>query len=218
MPSKGAELATSLIGELDLGPTTAAKLREYFQFLDALQGFNAKNLRDIQDSAPIKSVYKRRLTAAEGGFDVNPLSSAFEHLQIYIRGRGTAVAQSVAMHLNFNGDSGANYEWQYVAGEQAVASAAYDAAATKIIMGNMVAASAPASEFDNFILHIPFYRSSTRKGALILSQTYRNTNTKQFAQYVVGWWEVADPISRLQFTPSSGNLDIDSQISVIGLR
>lgn len=219
--ASGREVAAALADDVSLSPDVRAMLSEYLTKIEGLAGLAGKGLRDVADKSPIQTLYKRSLTAAEGGFDANPVSNAFTHLRVYMQVRGTQAAQGVSMYLNLNGDAdaGNHYEYQYIAGEQATGSANYSAADNKIICGQFSAASESTGQFDNLVIDIPFYRSANRKGVLCFSQNYRNAaNTKQYIQYISGWWEVADPISRLQFTPSAGNLAAGSHIHVIGIR
>ncbi len=143
----------------------------------------------------------------------------FTHLKIFYSARGTQVATSSLLNVNFNGDSGANYDRQHLNAAGASSSAAESLAQTSAAVGVVSAASASAGQVGVGEITIFDYRGSTFQKQGVSTLNYKtstasggfNLRTMAFA------WRNTAPITSVALSLSSGNFDTGSKLIACGM-
>lgn len=142
------------------------------------------------------------------------VSSAYKNLRLVWTARGTAVAGSVNMGVQFNGDSGSNYDYTiWTAG-----GATPQFAQTLGLFVSIPAASASSNMAAAGQAVIPSYARTVFQKNLF-SYSNRNVNTlvaPEVYQGVVGWRSTA-AITSLVLSLDSGNFLNGSVFSLYGI-
>lgn len=145
---------------------------------------------------------------------------AFTNLQIRYSARGDTVATSTPLLLRFNGDTGANYDRQFLAGAASVASALESLGQTSAEVSAIAAASASAGMPSTGTIEIYDYRGTTFQKNVIASMNLRRSSASGnvFARvYSVGWLSTA-AITSITLTLTAGNFVAGSKFTLYGLR
>jgi hypothetical protein len=159
-------------------------------------------------------LYETTLTAAAASVDTGTLSQAYRDLRITFSGRGDTAAQSTNLRMRFNGDTGANYNYQNHFASSTSSTASSASAQTSALIGDLTAASATASFNTSGEVFIPAYATSTNfrefhAGMFLASSTVQ-------AQTHRGWWASVGPITSVQIFPTAGNFAAGTVVRVYG--
>lgn len=143
------------------------------------------------------------------------ISGAYRDLRVIVRGRGTAVAASVNVALQFNADTGANYDRQRVGTTNgSTASAAGATGQSSMILGNIPAASATAGNAGNVDIRIYDYIGTTFFKNAAAVETFRAIDVNVFSGT---WFAAAAAITQIDVILSSGNYAAGSVVSLYGI-
>lgn len=226
------ELLLKVLGEIApsrLEPRDAEELRLTLKDVDRTRQIvgtwqgatNQVNSRFID--FPIVPIVSQVFEQNVSDFTVQ-IPSTYKHLMIMASGRITdAAADSVEMHLQFNGDTGAsNYSIQRLTGAQATVSAGWDITTAYVEIDNFVADNAGAGENTSLVIHIPHYGSSFYK-TIISSGGIFVSPTGSGASVWTGRWLSTDKITSIRFFPDTGTyanakIKSGSLISVYGIQ
>lgn len=159
------------------------------------------------------------LVGAAANIDLTGLSAAYNMLRVMCLLRGTNASATIGVTLQFNGDTGANYDTEAMPGIQNVAvTAAQTLASTSIALGSVPAASASASTFGIIIIEIPFYANTgVRKVLLDRVGFVDTTGSFSRSEANIGSWRNTAAIDRVTLIPSAGNFVANSQAIVHGM-
>lgn len=162
------------------------------------------------------------LTAVAANFDFTDISQDYRHLMLILSLRSVDAATIDYPAIQFNGDTGANYDsirttWWHSSGFGTVQALA----ATTTNMNEMPANTAPANEFGVATIKIPDYISSVKnkelhgEGGLI-----RDTGTGNILKSgAFGSWKDTSAITRIVIaTLSTSNWAVGSRITLYGVR
>lgn len=158
------------------------------------------------------------LGVAAASFDFTGLPTTYAHLMIVCQLRGDTVATTVDAYARFNGDTAANYDWQYVRASAAAVTAAesFASATTGLYLGSASAASATASVASVHMIDVPNYGGTTfnkathTRTAIKLGTSTTNLNAFELG----GFWRSTAAINRITVFPVSGNFAAGSRCSV----
>jgi hypothetical protein len=164
-------------------------------------------------------------------FTIGPLTTAqatiafasipqtgFRNLRLVISGRGTVAANNVTIGVQFNGDTGANYD--YTTSNFAASSSSGGAQATAATSAQIAWLAAASSS------------AGISSGADVLIRNYRGTDLhKEFSgvgslkysttpllgnPMFAGFWRSTAAINSIVLTPSSGNFDVGTYACLYG--
>lgn len=169
--------------------------------------------------AGIGSVLYDSVLSVAGAISITSISQSFAHLVLVAQLRGDAVASNRTINVRFNNDTGANYDSQYVAGNNATASAAATAAQTSAAVGAIPAASATAGYAGALVLEIPNYSGTTYyKSAMYRTSKDENGAAANMVTYngmVV--WRSTNAITRIDLGILTGNFNAGSRVTLYGI-
>ena len=147
------------------------------------------------------------------------IPGTYSDLRLIVVGRGAAVATNVTASVQFNNDTGANYETNLILGQNNAASSAAAAGATSGIIGTMAASTATAARAGICIVEIPEYSGTT------FQKQFRAENSTVIgagaADYVTGLrginWRNTAAITEIDIVLSSGAWAAGSTARLYGI-
>jgi len=161
----------------------------------------------------------QELVAAAANFDFTNIPQTYKHLLGIANLRGDTAATTVGQHLRLNNVSSANYYDERVAATAATPGAGENLAATFAYLGATAAATATANLTGKVFILIPDYQETVRMPGGIYLSFYQIALTSGNVAIVAGGFtlNVAGAINRITLTPSAGNWDIGSRLTLYGL-
>ncbi len=163
--------------------------------------------------------------AGAGGsasFDFTNISQAFRHLRIELYARSDdTVLTSRSVRVQFNGDGGANYDFQRLIGSAAVAGADEFLAQSSGAMGEIPASNVGvgANLFGQSDALIAYYTQATNNKMLtVLSGRKLGTASgNMLLQHVACFWRSNAAITQVALFPGVGNFAEGSIATLYGL-
>ena len=178
---------------------------------------------DIVTAAEYKksagALFDSTLGGSAANIDATSILGTYAHLLISFYGRGDTATLSLAALLRFNNDSAANYDFQYVRGLAATASAAESFAQATAQFGSIPGSTAGANLFSAVQLFIPNYGGSTNnKSFVAMCSSKSGTTTGSIeADVFAGHWRSNAAINRITFLPGSGNFVAGTRLTIHAL-
>lgn len=145
------------------------------------------------------------------------ISGSYTNLMIVASMRGDTSATNVVLDIQFNGDTGANYDW--IAENRYGATGANGTSTPRI--GNINAATDPASYPAAFYLFIPNYAGTTFYKAAEASDTLMSgalSTANMLSEQTTTWWRNTAAITSIKLFPAAGNFANGSQITLYGMK
>lgn len=178
---------------------------------------------DIVTAAEFKkgvgAIFDTTLGGAAANIDVTSISATYAHLLLTLYSRSDAATALVAGLMRFNGDSAANYDYQYVQGQAATASAAESFGASSLTIGNIAGNTAGANLFGTQEIFIPHYAgASNNKGFIALSANKIGVATTNITVNLFGGsWRSNAAINRITLLPGSGSFMAGTRLTIYAM-
>lgn len=169
------------------------KYRAFLRVQDGRVNPNALEL-------PVISVYSNVLSKDTQSI-VIPVPVHYRNLILIVHGQVNDATLN-SLHIQFNGDTGSNYEWQYIQADGTTVSADDSTAYAKVsIFLGQFGTSAADARPGMIVANIPNYASSVWKKVLFSNNYFSENNT---LLTFGGIWKSTSPIERLRvFNPNS---------------
>jgi hypothetical protein len=182
----------------------------------------------ISGSKAITGNYYSISTAAvtSGGassITFSSIPSTYTHLQIRGIGACNSVTGVQDTLLQFNGDTGGNYNihWLYTFGSGTPSSGNYTASATGIDWGYVTGSNSGTSSFSGLVMDILDYKN-TNKFKTVRSFTGENDSTNSTGNNTIvlssGLWQSTSAISSITLLLSSGSFTQYTQYALYGIK
>ena len=144
----------------------------------------------------------------------------FRNLNLVVQARGDQDAAVTSVLIQFNGDTGSNYDYQYLAGQAANLSAAEAFAQAFILVGQVAANTAGAGIAGGLDITIHNYSGTTlNKGLSSLASTKTGTSTGNLLTWLIGgFWRNSAAITSIKIYPASDNFVAGTVASLYGLQ
>lgn len=141
------------------------------------------------------------------------IPATYRHLKLLVNGRGSAAVASSRIHVQFNGDTGSNYDWKFFVD----GGAASGAAQTASVVGEITGGTAPASYPGGCATTIHNY------GATVFFKSYQGTGltrivSNTFPDVAGGYWKSTAAITSILVFLNSGNFIDGSVVSLYGIK
>ena len=178
------------------------------------------SVRDNLNKGVMRPIAETTLGAPAASIVFSSIPADLSHLALRLFCRGDQVASFVPVNMQVNGDSGNNYDNQWLISNGASgAPLMQEAVGVGIIRaGSMVGANALASVWCSIALEIPGYASTAGQKAILTKSAYK-TNTATTAIYMedgVGFWRNTAAISSLTLISSVGNFLTGTKATLYG--
>ncbi len=148
------------------------------------------------------------------------IPGTYRHLKLVIYGRSTEATTNNFIYLQFNGDTGANYDYQQSIIVNTALAAANAYAQTKIALGQIAGASAPTAGMVGACeILIPLYAGTTYNKILqtccsaIIGTSGSNTQVGQFS----GQWRSTAAITSIVILLAANDFKTGSILSLYGM-
>ena len=152
-----------------------------------------------------ESIARVSLTGTQSSIEFTSIPSTYTHLQVRLMvrsDRSAVVADS--LQLQFNSDTGSNYDDHYLTGDGATASASADTTVTNIGLYRIAGAGATSSVFGVSVIDVLDYKN-TNKYKTIRALTGIDNNGSGRISLGSGLWRSTSAISSLKLFPNSGS-------------
>ena len=151
-------------------------------------------------------------SASQPSVTFSSISASFRDLVLRVRGRGDTAASTVAVYVQFNGDTGTNYNWN----KWNVFGNATNTAQNQIYTVDITAASGTASFPSSAQMVIFDYRGTTFFKNTWSENPISQTSATLFINHGSGWWLSTSAITSIKVFPSAGNFVDNSVVSLYG--
>lgn len=143
-------------------------------------------------------------TAADITFSSIP--ATYKHLRIVMNARGTTAAVVTQMKIQLNGDTAANYDYQYVLGIGGSPSASASYAAAFGLVGDCVAATGTANSPSLFDILLGAYAGTTFHKEVIVTMGARwgTSGGAQEAGVLTTAWHSTAAVNAVKLFPTAG--------------
>lgn len=139
-------------------------------------------------------------TSTSGSIAFASIPAGYRALRVVLVGRQDKAATRGEVRIRFNGDSGNNYDTQYLQGiNGGSAVATPDVAASSSFVGELPAANAVANQSGMIVFDIPYYAATTFQKQLITQSCYKraNASTDMVQFMTANFWRSTAAISSL---------------------
>lgn len=175
----------------------------------------------VMPELPLKPIAETVLTGSAASVAFSSLPSNFKHIIAVLQARTDRAAETDATRINFNGDTGSNYDYSTVSGNSSTPSASVTRAAAYALIGQTEGANSRASNFSPSWFIIPGYALTDReKWAIGLTLSYGDVSadTDMTTLLRAGRWRSTAAIATITFTPNTGpNFVSGSRFNLYGL-
>jgi hypothetical protein len=168
-------------------------------------------------NAPIS---KKILTAAAASIEFTEIPNTYQNLKIVLSGQATKTATVCNIRMQFNSDSGANYDYQLTTMNAAAVATSENFGIAFIYVGDLPAASSAAYSKGSCEILIPDYTDT------IFHKTTHIRNASKFGVatgnlediLVAGFWRSVAAINAIKLYPSANNFLAGTKAILYGLR
>ena len=169
--------------------------------------------------AVIEAIATQYLEADAATVTFGSIPASYEHLQLRASLRSTETVYAMALKINFNGDTGANYSNHRMSGATSSATAYAQTGAVVIpIWDGMHGSSLPAGEYSTFILDIPDYANTNKNTTCSFMAGSALLHTDRRVQFGSGLWDNTAAITTILFTPNAGSFSRGCEFTLYGLN
>lgn len=167
----------------------------------------------------IVKIDERILGTTTADVTFSSIPGGYSALQLHIQARGDTAALVTDLQIQFNADTGTNYDSQSAYGQTASTGAAANLTASSIVLQEISAASAPANHAGTMLLTIPRY------AATAFFKAVDGTSTSSFGTGVgalvtrklSGRWRSTAAITSIKVKPAAGSFVTGSTFTLYGL-
>ena len=168
---------------------------------------------------PWNELYDETLVGNQASIDTGAggFSTAFDHLQVVILARTAEAAVLSSLVLNFNGDGGANYDYQRMRVVNTTVAGEITLATTGIVIA-CAGASAQAGAFSAIDFLIPAYSQTVaHKSFVLMGGLAEDTAADNRTSLQGNRWRSTAAITRIVLSPSGGNFVAGTRLTVYGI-
>lgn len=177
-------------------------------------------LRADLNAGVMRPIAEVTLAAPAASIDLAAIAADWSHLRVEAYLRGTSASPGIGVLLRFNGDTGANYDAQTLYSNGAAVAGTEALAGTSIPLGagTIPAANAPANAFGLVVVEIGDYAGAHQKACMASAAGKLGTASGNvYTVETAGFWRSNAAITSISITPSAGNFDTGSRVTLYGL-
>jgi len=169
----------------------------------------------------VSLIQENVLVANNTSIAMSSIPQGFRHLMLIVQARTDAVGESDGLHIRFNGDTSASYDYELLTANSVTVSSAATRAATSIQFGQSEGGNSRASNFSPSIGYVFRYSLSTiEKWTLSQNAAFGNVSadTDLFLQLRAGRWRDSTIIQQITFLPLIGpNFVAGTRFQIYGI-
>jgi hypothetical protein len=175
------------------------------------------DLNYLYDNRVVK-IAESVLGASAASVTLSSIPGTYRNLFILWQARGDTAAVNTQMQLQFNGDTGANYDYIEENFRNGTASGAGAVAATAMSLDYLAASTAPVGTTGGGRIMIPNYAGTTFHKTVITEAFMRDGTvaTSPFLSISGGDWRSTVAITSVLLKPTAGNFIAGSSFQLYG--
>lgn len=152
------------------------------------------------------ALVEQALAAAAASVTI-AIPAGYRDLELDALVRGDNASDNVGFSIRLNGDTGANYDQILSQGQQNTFTGAGTQAATSLIVGQIPASTAPASQRSAVRMVLNDYEQTTFHKNLHteIGLKHNTAAANMFTYFTECWWRSTAAITSITFFPSAGN-------------
>ena len=151
----------------------------------------------------------------QASIDFTSIPSTYKHLQIRCLVKSTRNLYVSGLYFRINGDTGSNYAYQVIYGDDTTGS--YSSASATLANAATITGDTQASTFGAAIIDIYDY-ANTSKRKTIRSQGGTVTDNVGEANYIANLWNSTSTISSINMFVEGGNIMQYSHFALYGIK
>jgi hypothetical protein len=165
-----------------------------------------------------KLITETVLGSAQASVTFSAIAATYRDLRLVVRGRGDASATFSLVRMQFNGDTGGNYDWESITSNNTTVSGAGHVAQTELEIGYVTAATSPAGSPAFADVLIMDYRGTVFHKAISAQSSLRQTTAASglWVRSTSGWWLNTAAITSIVVFPDTGNFITGTVVSLYG--
>lgn len=215
-----------MMADKEIGVLTAASTLDGSEIFHGVQGGNSRQITtqavaNLAINATRKLISETITATSATDVTFSSIPATFRDLEIIISGRGNAAGvTAVNLAIQFNSDTGANYDYElFFRGGAAGMSDVSGVAQTSMIIGQLTGATAPADSPAVVTVFVPNYVGTTfnkqvhGKGFLKVSTAAAGQNVSSNG----GEWRSTAAITAVKVFPASSTFVDGTLVSLHGL-
>lgn len=158
-------------------------------------------------------------SASQSTVTFSSIPATYRDLEVVVRGRGTVSATQADVIMQFNTDTGSNYDYESASSAHTTISGGAQVATTFIYLGAITGDTATASVAGSAQAMVYDYRGTTFQKAVIANSAYKlGTSLANIGRsYNSGFWRSTSAITQIDVKFASGNFKDGSVVSLYGL-
>lgn len=196
-------------------------MNDYDTYSSIIQSNSEIGNPRLRIELPFEPIYSQTFESNKTSIFI-PVPSLYKHLWIMGQGRISG-ATGGTVFCQFNGDTGANYQWVYLLGNGTAASSGQDTSDTRIPIGQFSNTGDPAGSASSFEAKIMNYFAPFHQ--MVHAYTLYNDNTTRSIYQIAGKWSDTSGIKSMEIFAADGggvkgstDMLTGSVISVYGIR
>lgn len=171
----------------------------------------------VTPAGAYESISTVSLSGSTSTVQFNSIPQGYQHLQIRGIVRNSGANTEAMQGMQFNGDTGSNYNLMYTYGNGSSVTGSPSANTTIVYTGEGNGSGTTANVFSTQITDITDY-SNPNKFKAVRTITGFDTNSTGFLFYNSGQWRNNSPITAITISCGQGNYANFSQISLYGMK
>lgn len=198
-----------------MNPELSRELKLIKQRLDDLE----QNRREV----PLGLSLAGTQTGSGTSISFSDISQSYRHLLLIGSVRSSVAAETDGLLMQFNGDTGSNYDWQRMSANNAALSGAVGRATTSIQVGAIEGANSRADSFSPVLAYIYLYSQGAtyEKYTTSYNTFFGNVSADadMFLQLRGGRWRSTAAITSITLLPATGpNFVAGTGFQLYGVR
>ncbi len=161
------------------------------------------------------------ITVPAGGqatIDFTAIPQTYKHLVVTLTARTDGAYADTDIYLTFNGDTGANYDDQYLYSTGTTSGNTSALAAAHMRAGLTAGANAPAGVYAETTIEVLNYANSTpRKNVSVRTFDHGSDTGAGYMIEEAGQWRNTAAVTRLTLTPAAGNFVAGTVATLFGV-
>jgi hypothetical protein len=176
------------------------------------------NLQYLYDNRVTK-IAESIAVGAVANITFSSIPQTYRNLYIVLQARGDTAATNAQLYVQFNGDTGNNYDSELIDGSGSAAWAgAENVAFAQMVLGIISAANAPASVAGQTRIDIANYAAAVFQKTALSRTGFKlaNSTTNVQTGLAAGFWRSGAVITSILLKPSAGNFIAGTSAQLYG--
>lgn len=172
-------------------------------------------------SGGMQLISQQILTSAVSTITFASIPGSYKKLILQVTARGTAAADTAGVSVRFNGDSGANYDYERIASGTGSLARSAGVAVTMSTVGKITAANGTSGQGGRLTVEIPDYADANFRKEYLSQSGYRATldaTGGYFIEHIAGNWRNTNPITQIDVLCGTGNFAVGSIFTLWGVE